>query len=95
MLTEDAPHYPNWDQDETAISARYDESDPAVVARELEEASVALAARFDAVEGADWERTGLRSDGASFTVTTFAKYFVHDPIHHLHDVAGSGTGRTA
>jgi len=32
-------------------------------------------------------RTGRRSDGAEFTVDTFARYFVHDPIHHLHDVA--------
>ncbi len=86
MLTEDAPHYPNWDQDETAVSSRYHDADPAVVARQLEEASDALAARFDEVDGAAWGRTGLRSDGAAFTVITFAKYFIHDPIHHLHDV---------
>ncbi|MBV8693173.1 MAG: DinB family protein, partial [Actinobacteria bacterium] len=23
---------------------------------------------------------------ASFTIDTFARYFIHDPIHHLHDV---------
>ena len=27
-----------------------------------------------------------RSDGASSTVDSFARYFVHDPIHHLDDV---------
>jgi uncharacterized protein YfaQ (DUF2300 family) len=27
-------------------------------------------------------------DGANFTVTTFARYFVHDPVHHRWDVTG-------
>jgi len=40
------------------------------------------------VTGAQWRRTGNRSDGASFTVETFARYFVHDPVHHLYDVTG-------
>ena len=47
---------------------------------------MALADRFDLVEGDQWERTGVRSDGAEFTVASFAMYFIHDPIHHLHDV---------
>ena len=38
--------------------------------------------------GDEWHRTGARSDGARFTVATFARYFVHDPIHHLYDVTG-------
>jgi hypothetical protein len=29
-----------------------------------------------------------RSDGARFTVASFARYMVHDPIHHLYDVTG-------
>jgi hypothetical protein len=33
-----------------------------------------------------WGRVGLRSDGAEFTVDSFARYFVHDPIHHVDDV---------
>ncbi len=33
-----------------------------------------------------WARTGVRSDGAEFTVDSFARYFIHDPIHHLDDV---------
>ena len=32
MLTEDDPHYENWDQDVTAVEERYGEQDPAVVA---------------------------------------------------------------
>lgn len=88
MLTEDGPHYPNWDQDETALAERYHEADPSVVARELRVAADALAARFDTVAGEQWDRTGYRSDGAEFTVRTFATYFIHDPIHHVHDCGG-------
>jgi hypothetical protein len=39
MLTEDAPVFPNWDQDATALSDDYPSQDPAVVARELFEAT--------------------------------------------------------
>ena len=91
MLTEDGPHYPNWDQDETAIAQRYHDSDPATVAGELRTAADALAHRFDQVAGEQWDRTGYRSDGAAFTVASFARYFIHDPIHHLHDVRAGGS----
>ena len=47
-----------------------------------------LADSFDRVGRDEWDRTGFRSDGAAFTVATFARYLVHDPIHHLHDVTG-------
>lgn len=86
MLTEDGPHYPNWDQDVTAIEDRYDLAEPGAVAAELASWADILAAQFDAVSGDDWERTGFRSDGAAFTVESFARYFIHDPVHHLHDV---------
>jgi hypothetical protein len=43
---------------------------------------------FASVTGAQWERTGSRSDGAHFTVESFGRYFIHDPIHHLYDVTG-------
>ena len=89
MLTEDDPLYPNWDQDETAIADRYDTQDPGAVANELAAAAEAVAARFAAISGVQWERLGRRSDGAVFTVETFGRYFVHDPIHHLYDVTGA------
>jgi len=88
MLTEDDPLFPNWDQDDTAIADRYAEQDPATVAAELTAAGGALASSFASVSGYQWERKGRRSDGASFTVETFARYFIHDPIHHLYDVTG-------
>jgi hypothetical protein len=60
-----------------------------VVADELTEAAEAIAARFGTVAGTQWQRTGARSDGAHFTVESFARYFIHDPIHHLYDVTGT------
>jgi hypothetical protein len=89
MLTEDNPLYPNWNQDETAIADRYDTQDPATIAGELTAAAEAIAASFAAVTGDEWTRKGRRSDGAEFTVETFARYFIHDPVHHLWDVTGT------
>jgi hypothetical protein len=88
MLTEDDPLFPNWDQDATAVAERYAEQDPAEVAAALSDAGQAIASRFAGVTGGQWLRTGRRSDGASFTVETFARYFIHDPVHHLYDVTG-------
>jgi hypothetical protein len=84
MLTEDDPLFDNWDQDQTAIEDKYGEQDPAQVAQQIPPAADRLAARFAQVT--DRSRTGRRSDGASFTVESFARYLLHDPVHHLHDV---------
>jgi hypothetical protein len=94
MLTQDAPNYPNWDQDQTAVDDRYNEQDPAKVAEELVEAADHLADRLAEVAGDQWHRTGTRSDGAHFTIDTFARYFIHDPIHHLHDVTNAAPSET-
>ena len=89
MLDTEDPLYPNWDQDATAVAERYGEQDPAVVAAELLAAATALADAFDAVPADGWTRTGRRSDGAAFTVESFARYLIHDPVHHLWDVTGA------
>ncbi len=86
MLEEDGPRFANWDQDVTAVEQRYDLQDPATVAAELVKAGEACADRWQTVGSGDWQRTGDRSDGSSFTVETFARYFLHDPVHHLADV---------
>ncbi|MGO8823972.1 MAG: DinB family protein [Acidimicrobiales bacterium] len=88
MLREDDPLYPNWDQDATAVEERYLEQDPAVVSAQLRGVAGELASAFESVEGDRWERRGRRSDGASFSIAGFGRYFVHDPVHHLYDVTG-------
>ena len=86
MLVDDDPLFANWDQDATAIDDRYDLQDPATVAIELTAAAELIAARFDGVRPGEWERPGRRSNGSQFTVRTLGLYFLHDVIHHLHDV---------
>jgi hypothetical protein len=88
MLSEDTPTFANWNQNETAISERYKEQDPEVVANELEAAAQGLVARIQSLKPEQRGRRGIRSDGVEFTVVTLIQYFLHDVIHHLWDVTG-------
>jgi hypothetical protein len=45
-----------------------------------------LASSFAALDEDQWERPGRRSDGAVFSVRSFGRYLVRDPVHHLADV---------
>jgi hypothetical protein len=86
MLAEDDPLFANWDQDETAVTERYDLQDPATVASELVAAAEAVAAAYDAVPAEAWQRRGRRSNGSAFTVDTLGRYHLHDVVHHGYDV---------
>ena len=86
MLDNDDPLFPNWDQDATAIEQRYHEADAATTSAELVAAANQLAESLDAVTGEQWQRVGCRDDGAIFTIDSFARYLIHDPIHHVYDV---------
>lgn len=86
MLREDNPEFADWDQDLAALEGNYSGQDPEVVRSELTSNGLDAAAAFAAVPESDWERRGLRSNGSAFTVRTLAGYFMHDLVHHLHDV---------
>jgi hypothetical protein len=86
MLDEDDPLFANWDQDATALEQRYWEQDPAAVAAEGHAAAEIAATRFGRVADVQWNRPGRRSDGAVFTIDTIGRYFLHDLVHHLHDI---------
>ena len=90
MLDEENPTFPNWDQDVTAIEDHYADQDPLVVVHDLDAAAQRVADRLDAVHGEQWARPGLRSDGAQFTVESFARYLVHDHSRRRHSSAGGG-----
>ncbi len=45
---------------------------------------------FAGLADEQWSRTGRRSDGASSTVASCARYSLHDVVHHLHDVQEPG-----
>ena len=86
LLAEDGARFANWDQDEAAVTGRYGEQDPAVVADELADAAVAVSQAFAEVAGDGWDRRGVRSNGSQFTVLTLGQYMLHDLAHHLVDV---------
>ena len=86
MLDEVDPMFANWDPNVTQEAERYDLQDPATVTAELVEAANAIADRFESLSPEQLERTSRRSDGASFSVLSFARYEIHDPLHHLWDV---------
>jgi hypothetical protein len=91
MLENDDPLFANWDQDATAVEDRYGEQDPSVVSVELIEAAADIAAVFAGVTDDQWARTGRRSNGSFFTVDSIGRYYLHDIVHHLHDVGLSGS----
>ena len=88
MLDSDDARFDNWDQDQTAIDKDYGNADPAVVSAELTAEGKQAAESFAAVRESEWDRKGLRSNGSEFTVLTLSQYFLHDVVHHLHDVDG-------
>jgi len=88
MLEAENPQFPNWDQDATALASDYASQDPAVVADEVTESGEALADAYTRVGDADWTRTGVRSNGSTFTVDSLGRYLLHDLFHHVWDVRG-------
>jgi hypothetical protein len=88
MLTVDNPTFANWDQDETALAERYWDQDPGGVAREVTESGDALADAYSRVRDDQWSRTGVRSNGSTFTVESLGRYLLHDLSHHVWDVSG-------
>jgi hypothetical protein len=87
MLTEDDPVFGNWDQDETALAERYWEQEPAVVSDALDDALGRMIETIGPVDPAERTRPGRRSNGSPFTVETLCRYFLHDLVHHAHDVS--------
>jgi hypothetical protein len=86
MLSTDDPLFANWDQDAAAVDDHYGEQDPARVADELADAADAFADLLASTAPEQWERPGRRSNGSVFTVRTLSQYYLHDVVHHLHDV---------
>lgn len=83
---EDAPEFPDWDQDAAAVEGRYGEEDPQRVVAELAAAAEKTARAFDEVPGAESSRPGVRGDGFRFSILTLGRYYAHDLVHHVWDV---------
>ncbi|WP_067823838.1 DinB family protein [Nocardia inohanensis] len=80
------PMFSNWDQDVTAVAENYAAQQPGAVAAELADVAEIAAAAFESVPEAERERAALRGNGSAFTIDSMARYFVHDLVHHVHDV---------
>ncbi|MEV6769854.1 DinB family protein [Nocardia sp. NPDC051030] len=80
------PMFANWDQDDSAEAENYAAQNPATVASELTSAAETTARAFESVPPEDLPLVARRSNGSQFTVETLAKYFIHDLVHHAHDV---------
>jgi hypothetical protein len=86
MLDQDDPAFADWDQDAAAVQGRYADQVPREVGAQLQEAAERVADRYAGVPVDQLSRTGRRSNGAVFTVTTLGQYHAHDVLHHLWDV---------
>lgn len=85
MLTETAPTFSNWDQDEQAVINNYLNSDRFVISIDLDSQLERAARTFDDVPASSWNRSGFRGDGKAFTVESFASFVLHEVEHHLQD----------
>jgi len=94
MLAEDTPHFPNWDQDESAVEGRYGSQLPSIIGPTLVAAAYAVADLYASVPTLSWHRRGVRSDGSEFTVESLGRYHLHDVVHHLHDVRDGASAAT-
>ena len=88
MLAVDDPLFENWDQDAAAVAGAYRDQAPAAVAAELVAAAALVSKQYGGIEGPQWDRPGRRSNGSVFTVETLGLYYLHDIVHHLHDIGG-------
>lgn len=88
LLEDDDPQFANWDQGVTAIESDYAGQEASIVSGQLVAEGEKAAGAFDSVPADAWDRPGRRSNGSVFTAGTLAQYFLHDIVHHLHDVNG-------
>jgi hypothetical protein len=88
ILDQDDPQFANWNQDDTALEQDYASQRAAEVSQELQAAGEQAAQAWAAVPDDAWDRPGRRSDGSVFTAATLGQYYLHDLVHHLHDVDG-------
>jgi hypothetical protein len=88
MVDEDLPTFANWDQDTTAVDDDYASQDITVVSTQIAANVAEFAGYLRSLPEDAWPRAGRRSDGAGFTVESFTRYVLHDPIHHLTDITG-------
>ncbi len=85
--TEDTPQFVSMGRDERAVTERYNDQDPAVVASEITEAARQLTRALLALDEDGWMRTGIYPWPAPevHTMEWVGRRTAHELAHHLFD----------
>ncbi len=87
-LAEDRPQFVPMGRDERVIELRYNEQDPADVARDLIVNADGLAGAFDRLTPDEWSRVGIYNwpEPADRSMAWLARHTIHEGEHHLLDI---------
>jgi len=87
-LAEEQPPFASMRREERVIEERYNEQQPAQVAREIRDAAESLAATLASLDDGGWNRTGIYSypERRVRTVEWIGRHTVHEGEHHLQDI---------
>ena len=87
-LVEDEPAFAAMRREERVIDDRYNEQDPAEVAKELSDAATALARMLEALDEEAWQRTCIYNWPTTQvrTVEWIGRHTLHEGRHHLGDI---------
>ena len=87
-LVEDVPVYEPMGRDERVTDLAYNEQHPSSVAAAIATNADALAATFEGLDPAQWERTGIYGypESEERTMLWIGQHTIHEVHHHLLDV---------
>lgn len=78
--------FADWDQDAAAVEKEYWRANTHVTGILVKERAAASAEAWGVPSDEQWQWRGTRSNGSDFTAAGLGTYYVHDLVHHLHDV---------
>ncbi|WP_300079100.1 DinB family protein [Propioniciclava sp.] len=81
--------FPDWDQDAAATEKEYWQANSHVTAILVKERAAAAQEMWASPTPEQWDWRGVRSNGSEFTARTLGQYFIHDLVHHVHDIGGT------
>lgn len=94
-LLHDAPTFEPMGREERVVQWRYNDQDPADVAREIRRNTADLATVLDSLDDDGWVRIGIYNwpERAERDVEWIARHSVHEQVHHLLDIHRSLQGQ--
>jgi S-DNA-T family DNA segregation ATPase FtsK/SpoIIIE len=87
-LAEEQPSFASMRREERVTEERYNEQEPAQVAREIREAGESFASTLEAIDDEGWERTGIYNWPVQRvrTVEWIGRHTLHEGEHHMQDI---------